>query len=156
MLENRAFDHMLGFMAETATDIDGCLPSNPACVNPVDPLDPSSPTVAVDDTAVYQQTDPSHSISGTTSQIYATSNTTEDMKGFIASYTSRTGDADKGPSIMKCFSTEHVPAMSSLASEFAVFDGYFASVPGPTQVNRAYAASATSNGMGTNDKETCK
>jgi phospholipase C len=161
---------MLGFMKETNSDIDGCLPDNPICFNPIDPLDSSSQAVFVDNTAVYQQSDPSHSISGTTSQVYSQSNTTEDMHGFIASYSSRTGDASKGPTIMKCFSADHVPAISTLASEFAMFDGnmsmlaeglslisqyhflgYFASVPGPTQVNRAYAASSTSNGMGTND-----
>ena len=54
---------------------------------------------------------------------------------------------------MKCFAPENVPAISTLASEFAVFDGYFASVPGPTEPNRCYAMSATSHGMGTNDVE---
>ena len=31
--------------------------------------------------------------------------------------------------------------------EYAMIDGYFSSVPGPTMVNRAYAYSATSHGM---------
>eukprot|EP01034_Spumella_vulgaris_P021748 gene21748-27803_t len=38
--------------------------------------------------------------------------------------------------------------------EYGFFDGWFASVPGPTEVNRCYAASATSHGMGTNDPVT--
>lgn len=114
---------MLGFMKEANSDIDGCLPDNPICFNPIDPLDPMSTSVFVDNTAVYQQSDPSHSISGTTSQVFAQSNITEDMHGFISSYTSRTGDSSKGPTIMKCFSADHVPAISTLASEFAMFDG---------------------------------
>jgi phospholipase C len=47
-----------------------------------------------------------------------------------------------------------VPIISTLAQEFGFFDGWHASVPGPTLVNRAYASSATSNGMGTNDELT--
>lgn len=138
MLENRAFDHMLGFMKEGNSDINGCLPGLEGCSNPIDPLDAASEKVSVDDTAVYQQSDPSHSISGTTSQIYGTTNTSADMNGFISSYTKRTGDSEKGPTIMKCFSEEHVPVITTLAKEFAMFDGWYASVPGPTEVNRAY------------------
>jgi phospholipase C len=37
--------------------------------------------------------------------------------------------------------------------EYAVFDAWFPSVPGPTMPNRAYAAAATSHGMGTSDVE---
>ena len=154
MLENRAFDHMLGFMKAQNADIEGCLTGMDGCDNPIDPLDMTSEKVSVTNTAVYQQTSPGHSISSTTSQIYGSSNTSADMNGFIASYTSKTdGENEKGSAIMKCFSEEHIPAITSLAKEFAMFDGWFSSVPGPTEVNRAYAASATSNGMGTNDAE---
>jgi phospholipase C len=38
--------------------------------------------------------------------------------------------------------------------EFALFDGWHASLPGPTMPNRAFAASASSHGMGTNDEKT--
>lgn len=55
---------------------------------------------------------------------------------------------------MKCFAPEHVTAITNLTMEFGVIDGWYASVPGPTMVNRAYAASATSHGMGTNDPVT--
>lgn len=144
---------MLGFMKESNPDIDGCLPDMDVCFNPTDPTKDDSKVYFVDNTAVYQQNDPSHSISGTTSQIYGASSETADMKGFISSYSSRTGSDAYGTRIMQCFAPDHVPAISTLASEFGLFDGWYASVPGPTQVNRAYAASATSHGMGTNDVE---
>lgn len=51
---------------------------------------------------------------------------------------------------MDCWTPEHVPIITSLASNFALFDQYHASVPGPTDVNRLYVHSATSNGEGTN------
>ncbi len=68
------------------------------------------------------------------------------MSGFIKSYTAVTGSAEGGEGIMKCFSKEHIPVMANLSMEYGFFDSWFASVPGPTQVNRAYAASATSHG----------
>jgi Phosphoesterase family len=40
-----------------------------------------------------------------------------------------------------------------LALEFAVCDSYYASVPGPTEVNRMYVHSATSDGAGSNDDD---
>lgn len=76
------------------------------------------------------------------------------MNGFIKEYADRSDSADDGASIMKCFAPEHVPVLANLSMEFALFDGWFASVPGPTMPNRAFAASSTSNGMGTNDVET--
>ena len=38
------------------------------------------------------------------------------------------------------------PTLSWLARNYAVFDSFFASVPGPTYVNRLFAWSATSDG----------
>ena len=40
MLENRSFDHMLGFLKRSNADIDGCLPGDPRCSCPVDPTPP--------------------------------------------------------------------------------------------------------------------
>lgn len=152
MLENRSLDHMLGFLKEQNANIEGCLPNQSGCSNPVDPTDPASQTFTVDNTAVYEQISPSHSISGTTVQVMGTSDgTVENMNGFISSYTHVTGSTEGGEGIMKCFSPDHVPVIANLSMEYGFFDGYFASVPGPTMVNRAYAASATSHGMGTND-----
>lgn len=46
---------------------------------------------------------------------------------------------------------QHVPVISTLAMNFALFDNYFAAIPGPTFPNRAFAMSATSHGFGSND-----
>jgi phospholipase C len=156
MLENRSLDHMLGFLKQQNPEINGCLPNDKGCSNPVDPLDPASPQFTVDDTAVYAQVSPSHSISGTTKQIYGSADSTgaPNMNGFIKSYTSSTGSVEGGEGIMKCFSPSHVPVIANLSMEYGFFDGWYASVPGPTMVNRAYAASGTSHGMGTNDEKT--
>ena len=52
---------------------------------------------------------------------------------------------------MFCWPTEKVPIITTLASQFALFDQYHASVPGPTDVNRLFFHSATSYGAGVND-----
>lgn len=155
MMENRSLDHMLGFLKQVNPEIDGCLPNQTGCSNPIDPTDPASPQFTVDNTAVYQQISPSHSISGTTVEIYGTADgTVPNMNGFISKYTQSTGSVEGGETIMKCFDPVHVPVIANLSLEYGMFDGWFASVPGPTMVNRAYAASSTSHGMGTNDPKT--
>ncbi len=47
---------------------------------------------------------------------------------------------------MKCFDPLKLPALTTLAREFAVCDRWFSSVPGPTLPNRAFAHAATSLG----------
>lgn len=154
MMENRSLDHMLGFLKELNPDINGCLPNQEGCSNPVDPADPTSATFTVGNEAVYSTSvDPAHSISQTTIQVMGSSDgTVPTNQGFIKSYTSRMGGTEGAESIMQCFSPAHVPVVANLSMEYGFFDGWFASVPGPTEVNRCYAASATSHGMGTNDE----
>lgn len=69
------------------------------------------------------------------------------MDGFVFAY-NKTGQS--GAAIMDCFAPEHVPVITTLASEFALFDSYFAGVPGPTFPNRLFSMSATSDGFGDN------
>jgi len=49
-------------------------------------------------------------------------------------------------SVMEMFDPERVPIISTLAQEFAVFDRFFASVPGPTWPNRLFHLMGTSQG----------
>jgi len=103
--------------------------------------------------AVYSTSaDPGHSIAHTTTQVFGSADgTTPNMQGFIKDYATRMGTTEGAESIMQCFSPSSVPIVANLSMEYGFFDGWFASVPGPTEVNRCYAASATSHGMGTND-----
>ncbi|CAE7356411.1 NPC1, partial [Symbiodinium microadriaticum] len=158
MLENRSLDHMLGFLKRLKAEVNGCLPDATGCSNHLDPQHTSSATVTVDDTAVYVQVSPHHSIDWTTTQVYGypkdvppPEGSLPTMDGFIAAYADNFEDYGQGSDIMKCFAPDHVPVIANLSMEYGLFDGWFASVPGPTMVNRAYASSATSHGMGTND-----
>ena len=65
--------------------------------------------------------------------------------GFIASY--RASGAPNPAKIMKCFSPEQVPVLTTLAREFAVCDRWFASIPGPTWPNRFFIHAASSGGL---------
>jgi len=95
-MENRAFDHMLGSLALTNSNIDGCMPGMVGCSNPEDPTDPNSREHEVTWNAVYQQIDPHHSIDATTQQIYGVLNDQNEipkapydipsMRGFIQAY----------------------------------------------------------------------
>ena len=73
------------------------------------------------------------------------------MNGFIESYAKHNHAAGGGEFIMQCFDPEHVPVLSQLADEFALFNAWHASIPGPTMVNRAFLDSATSYGKTDND-----
>ncbi|MBV9170196.1 MAG: phosphoesterase [Chloroflexi bacterium] len=77
--------------------------------------------------------------------------------GFVANFaTSPSGITAKHPQlpapaqygdIMKCFATaEQLPVIYQLATEFAVCDHWFASVPGPTWPNRFFVHGASSGG----------
>jgi phospholipase C len=52
----------------------------------------------------------------------------------------------RGPLVMLCQDPVEVPVLSTLACEFAVFDHWFCSVPGETWPNRNYLHAATSDG----------
>ena len=92
--------------------------------NPGDPTQPSSPSFPVTDKAINKQiADPHHSISATTSQVYGYGpvdvSKPAPMSGFVRDY------EPHNQTIMDCFSPDHVPSLSALASQFAVFNGNF-------------------------------
>lgn len=52
---------------------------------------------------------------------------------------------------MECWNTSNLPILSTLARKFALFDDWYASVPGPTYGNRMYFHAGTSAGTCQND-----
>lgn len=67
------------------------------------------------------------------------------MSGFIEFEAKKHG-LEHVQSIMDMFTPERVPVISTLAQEFAVFDRFFCSHPGPTWPNRLFQLMGTSNG----------
>jgi phospholipase C len=153
MMENRSFDHMFGFMnisnpAVPGDKIDGLTgtESNPNVAG--------QPAVRVSADAVYAgdyRVDPSHAFVDVNVQLFGANpvppGATPTNQGFVIDYAQQPGnDPSKAGRVMKCFAPERIPVLTRLAQEFAVCDRWFASVPGPTLPNRAFAHAATSNG----------
>ena len=145
MMENRSFDHSLGFLKSPTYKIDGLDGAE---------TNPDSQGVAVRVTADARYAgdftpDPGHDFISVNEQIFSNPQGTGSgpfMQGFVKAYQGKTGNVAKSHNIMKCFSPGRLPALTTLAREFAVCDRWFASVPGPTLPNRAFAYGATSLG----------
>jgi phospholipase C len=68
------------------------------------------------------------------------------MQGFVQSYFDQQRDVNHSRKIMYYFTPDKLPVLTTLARSFAVFNGWFASIPGPTICNRAFAHYGTSFG----------
>jgi phospholipase C len=146
MLENRSFDHMLGFLP----GVNGLDP------NWTNPLTPEGPQVQVspDARTVHDLIpDPGHEWINVNVQIFQNSDGTgtPTMKGFVQDYALVSHDNGQAPNIMKCFNPDTLPVISTLAREYAVCDRWFSSVPGPTIPNRLFTHAAHSEGSLTQD-----
>ncbi len=145
MMENRSFDHMLGSLKAVDGRIDGVTDqlNNPDTNgNPVKPLPQ----------AEFQgqlNPDPDHHFPAVDLQIFGgdTSPTrVPNMQGFVKSYFNQRRDLKRSQMIMYYFKQSDLPVLTTLALEFAVFNRWFASIPGPTICNRAFAHYGTSFG----------
>lgn len=70
--------------------------------------------------------------------------------GFVSNYAASTGRPGKphfGDVMGACDSASQVPVLYKLATEFAVCDHWFSSMPGPTWPNRLFAMGASSSGL---------
>src|SRR5882672_12722926 len=141
MMENRSFDHMLGALKAVDPRIDGLTgtESNP---------DTTGATVTVQPLADYQgqlDPDPDHEFSAVDQQIF-NGGTAPAMQGFIANYYKQRRDVKQSRKILYYFKPNKLPVLTTLAREFAVFNRWFSSIPGPTLCNRAFAHYGSSFG----------
>ncbi len=133
MLENRSFDHMLGYLSLTGgrPEIDGL---RLGLANQYQGR--SYPVHHLAATALGM--DPDHCAGAIDTQVAGGS-----MSGFVASAAATLAgqgieDGDPG-CVMGYYDGADVPVYDHLAGEFAVCDRWFASVPGATLPNRLYA-----------------
>ena len=168
MLENRSFDHMLGYLypgnvtpggqpfegltgRESNADTDGNLVE-------VFRIEPDTPNAYF-----MPGADPGEGYMATNDQLYGTSDGPSSdgqvapMSGFVQNYaytlgweSSRQGwpivAGTAAADIMGCFTPRTLPVLSALAKGYAVCDEWFASVPTETLPNRAFTSAATSQG----------
>jgi phospholipase C len=165
MLENRSFDHMLGFLYPNKTGpggqpFEGLLgteSNNDASGNPVPVFQIQSASAG----AYYMPgADPGEGYVNTNVQLFGTSAAPSPPvatnSGFLTNfataitYDQRTGQgiesATTANNIMGVFTPQALPVLSGLARGFAVCDHWYASVPTETIPNRAFAHAATSQG----------
>ena len=147
MMENRSFDHMLGSLKAVNPRIDGIVDAD-AFTNPDAANNPVKPQPKAEFQAQLQP-DPDHHFPAVDLQIYGgdkSDNRKPNMQGFLKSYFNQRRDAAHSQMIMYYFPKEKLPVLTTLALEFAVFNRWFASIPGPTICNRAFAHYGTSFG----------
>ncbi|TVY28523.1 Non-specific phospholipase C6 [Lachnellula hyalina] len=160
--ENRSFDTFAGGLTYDPS-IDGLLHHN--YCNSMNASDPSQH----DDVCAGPRAndvapdDPNHSISGVNMQLFSTwhpdevqvdkFHEAENMRGFVTeqSVTYKTLNKTRAAEAINYYTPDQIPFFNTIAENFVLFDRWFASVPGPTNPNRAYLTSGTSAGHGKND-----
>ncbi|KAK3408460.1 hypothetical protein EUGRSUZ_J00693 [Eucalyptus grandis] len=149
-MENRSFDHTLGWMKRLNPAINGVDGSEST---PLSTADPNSTRFYFDDRSHYVDPDPGHSFQAIREQIFGSDNTSADpppMDGFAQQAYSMDPSMNMSRDVMSGFNPDMVAVYKALVSEFAVFDRWFASVPSSTQPNRLYVHSGTSAGATSN------
>ena len=141
VLENRSFDHMLGWMKKSLNPTINGVTGNEC--NLQFPQNPQSPSICVSDDAQFVDPDPGHSFEAVEQQVFG-SGPIPSMTGIVQQ--ALTMSPNLSQTVMKGFRPESIPVFASLVGEFAVFDRWFSSIPGPTQPNRLFVYSATSHG----------
>jgi phospholipase C len=147
MMENRSFDHMLGALKATNLAIDGLTGNE---FNP----DTTGAAITVQPLAQYQSQldpDPNHHFAAVNLQIFGDPQhgppLPATMQGFIKSYYNQQNNVQHSHDILYYFTPDKLPVLTTLATQYAVFNRWFASIPGPTICNRAFAHYGTSFGQ---------
>jgi phospholipase C len=148
MMENRSFDHLLGYLnlpGSGRTDVDGLQPGMKNTFNGVD-----YPVYHLPSAYTALPADPPHERKNITIQI--SGDATPDnaihtlppyaMSGFVKSYSAvKMPDADNPPISMGYHIGDELPAADFFAQQFCICDRWFAPIPTGTQPNRLMAMS---------------
>jgi phospholipase C len=165
MLENRSFDHMLGFLysgksgpgGQPFEGLLGTESNDDSTGKPVTvfPIDTSSPNAYF-----MPGADPAEGYANTNVQLFDTGSPptppVATMTGFVTSFESAIPFDQKShqtvvpgttaSDIMGIFTPDALPVLSGLAQGFAVCDHWYSSAPTETMPNRAFACAGTSQG----------
>lgn len=129
MMNGRSFDHMLGGLKKSNPKIDG-LTGNES--NP----DSEGAIVRAQPLAEFQGQlvpNPDSHFPGVDLQIFGGvppgPGRVANMQGFVKSYFLQTYDMTRSHNVMYYFTPKALPVLATLATEFAVFNGWFSSIP---------------------------
>jgi phospholipase C len=159
MLENRSFDHLLGFSEITGTDAVTGLQTTVNGLSGTETNGSNGTVGTVSHPAGYaMMVDPGHDFTDVLCQLggagaqYASGGQypAVDNSGFVASYAGVCSNANQQrdvTEILQCYSPDQLPVLNALAQEFVVCDSWHASMPGPTWPNRMFVHAASSGGL---------
>lgn len=157
MLENHSFDNifaMSGISGITAATLSDC--------NSWTPPGATSPNIysVKKGAPPFMPTDPSHEFDDVLEQLTGAIPECKlqggaypkiDRSGYAANYATKATEktwkpeCDQVGDIMACFDTQkQLPVIHALATEFAICDHWFSSIPGPTWPNRFFVHGASS------------
>jgi phospholipase C len=158
MLENRSFDHLFGKLNDVLPGVTGLagdecnyddpnapLPEHVRIVQPADrfdmPFDPPHEFLDVQ----FQLFGP---VQGKSNQPNPPTDVAA-MSGFVFRTLSTVQNlySQDAARVMSYFTPDQIPVLRTLATEFAVFNNWHSSLPGPTWPNRFFVHAATSGGL---------
>jgi phospholipase C len=161
MLENRSFDHLLGFSALSGTDAQSGEPTALRGLSGSESNEYAGQAFRVSEqVSDPMPVDPAHEFQDVLEQLCGRERVYESgapyppisNAGFVSDY-ARSLATGKGSAtgnladIMAGFGPDQLPVLQALAKNFAVCDGWHASMPGPTWPNRLFALAASSAGL---------
>jgi phospholipase C len=146
MMENRSFDHVLGYLSLNGKDVNG-LSADPAWQQnftnlyggktyPIHALSPSTQLIP----------DPPHDRTPISTQINTpcANGGCPELGGFVASYATRNPPPADLSMVMGYYAADALPVFDFFARNFMVCDSWFAPLPTGTQANRLMAMSGES------------
>lgn len=158
-LENRSFDHLVGSLRAQDNSIDGPLGTE---FNYADPASGTGKFLVTFDAPYVPDVDPGpgHEFFNALDQIFLGSVVPNPIVpdkcnlGFAFDYrqvcvtSGQHGDESRANAgkVLRCFGAQKLPALHTLAREFAICNRWFSSIPGPTWPNRFFMHCATSGG----------
>jgi phospholipase C len=167
MLENRSFDHMLGFLyrdngnvAARGAAFDGLTGAEECPGADGTPVKVFEITPTTPNAYFLPGADPGEGFLATSAQMFSTTTppagAIPPMQGFVTDYAqtlhTRTQQGwhvvpgTTAEMIMACHTQATLPVLSGLARGYAVCDRWFSSAPTETMPNRAFACAGTSQG----------
>jgi phospholipase C len=160
MLENRSFDHMLGFLYPKSDNFDGLAGTESNADADGNEATVFGITPGMQNAYYFPLANPAEGYQATNDQLFSSDTPPASgaaaNDGFVTSFANelqhpahpldpKLAGAEPA-SIMGMYAAETLPVLSGLAKGFAVCDGWFASVPTQTFPNRAFAVAGTSLG----------
>jgi phospholipase C len=161
MLENRSFDHMLGFLYPKSVSFDGLNGTESNLDAEGNEVRVFKITPDTRNAYYYPLANPAEGFKATNEQLFGSATPPAsgqaNNSGFVTSFAGELEEPahPKDPklvgaepaSIMGMYAPETLPVLSGLAKGFAVSDRWFASAPTETAPNRAFAVAGTSLGQ---------